>query len=98
MGIVPATKILNEEAQGFHLEIYLTGDKCLPLPLGGLAGLSTLLSTIREIPQFSKIPPIFTPAEPGENIIIKTVEFAQDVSILYILFTFHSLFLCVCCR
>lgn len=81
MGIVPATKILGEEASGFYFEVFITGDKCTPLPLGGLKGLSTLFSTIRDIPEFSKIPPITTTVQPGENILISTVGFAKDVSI-----------------
>lgn len=89
MGIVPATKILGEEAPGFYFEVFITGDKCAPLPLGGLKGLSTLFSTIRDIPEFSKIPPITTTVQPGENILISTVGFAKDVSI-FLQFFFYS--------
>lgn len=91
MGVVPATKILSEDAPGFYFEVFLTGDKCAPLPLGGLKGLSTLMTTIRDIPEFSKIPPIATTIQPGENILISIVDFAKDVSTFTFLFTsfFH---------
>lgn len=83
MAIVPATKILNDEAPGFYLEVYLTGEKCVPLALGGKKGLVTLLSTIREIPEFSKIPQVVSSIEPGTNIVISTVEWGKDVCIIY---------------
>lgn len=93
MGIVPGSKILGEDAPGFYLEIYLNGEKCAPLPLGGEKGLVTLLSTIRSIPEFSKIPPIPYDVEKGENILIHTVDFADDVSISILLFVFILLFI-----
>lgn len=52
----------------------------MPLPLGGLNGLATLLSTIRDIPEFSKVPKFNTSVQKGENILISTVDFADDVS------------------
>lgn len=81
MGIIPETKILSPEAPGFHFEVYLDGEKCAPLPLGGVVGLAALLTTIRDIPEFSKIPPIAFDVEAGENILISTTSFAKDVSI-----------------
>lgn len=90
MGIVPASKILGDEARGFYFEVYLTGDKCAPMSLGGLKGLATLFSTIRDIPEFSKIPPIPSDVQTGENILISTVDFAKDVNILFISALFFS--------
>lgn len=80
MGIVPATKVLSPDAPGFHLEVYLDGEKCAPLPLGGVDGLATLFATIREIPAFSRMPPTNHGIPIGENIEISTVEFAKNVS------------------
>jgi hypothetical protein len=80
MGIVPASKILNEEAPGFYLEVYITGGKQPPLPIGGLKGLATLFCTVRDIPEFSKIPTIPSDIEKGENILISTVDWSDDVS------------------
>lgn len=87
MGVVPATKILNEDAPGFYFETYLTGEKCAPLPLGGAKGLVALFSTIRDIPEFSKIPPVPSDIEPGDNILISTVSFAKDVTNFFPFFT-----------
>lgn len=82
MGIVPATKILDpENARGFYVEVYLSGEKTSPLPLGGVQGLAALFSTLREISEFSKILRILTEIEPTTNIEISTVTFADDVSI-----------------
>lgn len=81
MGVIPATKILSPEAAGFHFEVYLDGEKCAPLAIGGAKGLASLLTTIRDIPEFSKIPPIAFNVVPGENILISTTKFAKDVSI-----------------
>lgn len=80
MGIVPATKILSPDAPGFYFEVFLGGDKCASMPLGGLNGLITLLSTIEEIPVFSKMSMLDHGIERGENIEISTVEFANNVS------------------
>lgn len=84
MGIIPATKILDADAPGFHLEVYLDGGNCSPLPLGGITGLAAVFSTIRTIPEFSKVERVITNIEPSTNIIIKTVNFSNDVSILFI--------------
>lgn len=89
MGIIPSTKILNEEAPGFQFEVLLCGEKAQPLPLGGVKGLAALCNTIRQIPEFSKVPPIAMSISPGENILISTVDFANDVSNL---FENHSIF------
>lgn len=79
MGIVPATKILSHEARGFYFEVFLGGDKCASMPLGGLPGLITLLSTIKDIPVFSNMNMVNHGIERGENIEISTVEFAKNV-------------------
>lgn len=80
MGIVPATKILAHDAPGFYFEVYLDGDNCAKMPLGGMQGLVTLFSTIRQIPEFSKMAAVHHDLEPGENIEISTVEWADNVS------------------
>lgn len=82
MGIVPATKILADDAPGFYTEVFLGGEKCTPMPLGGIKGLFTLFSTIRQIPSFSKmlVPNHDMEIEEGENIEIQTTNFAKDVS------------------
>lgn len=85
MGIVPATKILASDARGFYFEAYLCGEKNTPIPLGGLQGLAALFATIRDIPEFSKIPRLSTIIEPSNNILISTVQFAEDVSIFIFL-------------
>lgn len=89
MGIVPATTILSPDAPGFHFEAFLAGDKCSPLPLGGLKGLVTLFSTIREIPAFSRIPSVNHEIPSGEHIEISTVEFAKNVRLKMIHSRFH---------
>lgn len=85
MGMVPATTLMESDADGFHLEIFLCGDKCSPLPLGGLNGLATLLATIREVPEFSKTIRMMPPSniQIGSNILISTVTFAEDVSFYF---------------
>lgn len=82
MGLVPASKILDENARGFYFEAYLCGEKNAPLPLGGLQGMAALFETIREIPEFSKVPRCPSGIERSNNILISTVKFADDVSIL----------------
>lgn len=79
MGVVPASKILGPEAPGFHFEAFLAGDKCAPVPLGGIQGMATLFSIIRQIPAFACIPTIDHGLEVGEHIEISTVEFAKNV-------------------
>lgn len=81
VGIVPATKILNDTARGFHLEAYLCGDKNAPVPLGGIAGLAGLYDTIRQLPPFKQYPALNTHVEASDNITISSCEFAEDVSI-----------------
>lgn len=80
IGVVPATKILNDEASGFYLETFLCGNNCAPLTLGGIAGLYTLMDTVREIPAYSKMPSIRPNKEPGTHIVISTTNFAEEVS------------------
>lgn len=97
MGVVPATKILDENAQGFFLEVFLCGEKSMPLPLGGIKGMAGLFATIREIPEFSKVPVIPSSIEQTKNILISTVDFADDVSsflfgfVIYLLYLFSDL-------
>lgn len=93
MGIVPATKILDESAPGFYLNVQLGGEKCAALPLDGIEGLAALFSTIREIPVFSKIQPINHNVEIAQNITIATVDFADDVSFFFVFFCFVFVFL-----
>lgn len=89
IGIVPATKFLNPEAPGFYMEAYLCGDKSAPLPLGGAKGLATLFNTIRDIPEFSRIPRCTSyDLQPGENILITTTTFSRDVSFYFFLNVF----------
>lgn len=38
IGIIPASKILSGDAPGFHIEAFICGEKCSPLPLGGIKG------------------------------------------------------------
>lgn len=86
LGVVPATKLLNEDAPGFYFEAFLCGDKNGTLPLGGISGLNALFSVIREIPKFSVLPNLqASNGEISEKITISTVNFAEDVS-------FHSFF------
>lgn len=94
MGIVPATKILDQNADGFHLEVFLCGEKSSPLPLGGISGMAALFTTIRDIPEFSKVPRIASNIEPTNNILISTCGFADDVS-GFIHCVFIYLFICV---
>lgn len=89
MGIVPATKILNEDAEGFHLEVHLCGEKSAPLPLGGIKGMAALFSTIRSIPEFSKVERYTSNIQPSTNILISTVKFADEVSLLFIFFRYR---------
>lgn len=81
IGIVPASKILNENACGFYVEAYIGGEKTSPLPLGSIAGLASLFSTIKQIPQFNRVSGgVASNIEADTNIIISTVDFAEDVS------------------
>lgn len=80
-------------ATGFYFDVFLHGEKCAPLPLGGISGLAKLLSTIRELPVFSKVDELEYDGDIGENVRISTVTFAQDVSIFrYILLKY---FFCI---
>lgn len=89
LGIIPSSKLLGEDAAGFHFETFLCGEGKPSLPLGGIEGIASLLSTIREIPEFTKVVPSTHGITPNENITISTVEFAGDVRfLLYLLFTF----------
>lgn len=81
VGVVPASKILDESAPGFHFEAFLCGDNAASLPLGGIEGLAALFHTIREIPAFSRVPTFNHGIEHEHNITISTVAFANDVSI-----------------
>lgn len=83
MGVIPSSKILNDDAPGFQFEIFVCGEKSQPLPIGGVNGLVTLCTTIRQIPEFSKIATSPMPVHPGENILISTVNFADDVNIFF---------------
>lgn len=81
MGVLPKAIIFGNK--GFEFEIFLCGEKSSPLPLGGLAGLMSLFSTIRRIPVFSHVavPDIRVEVQPSENITISTVDFADEVYI-----------------
>lgn len=91
MGIVPAVKILDVNNPGFHFEVFLGSDKCAPVPLGGLQGLATLFDTIREIPVFSKVPPVKHEVPLDENIEISSTDFAKNVSIKFRMWTSYVL-------
>lgn len=91
VGIVPATKILNDEAPGFYFEAFVGGDKSGMMALGGISGLNALFSVIREIPKFAVLPKIGganDDEEISEKITISTVDFADDVSIFNAFFNF----------
>lgn len=81
LGIVPASKILDENAPGFYVEAFICGEKMSPLPLGGVSGLASLFSTMRQIPRlnYTGLPPRNN-VEPDTNIVISTTNFADDVS------------------
>lgn len=81
VGILPKARVFN--STGFQLEIFLCGEKASPLPLGGLPGLMSFFTTIRQIPDFSRVPVTATlsDVQPSNNITISTVGFADDVSI-----------------
>lgn len=84
VGIIPATKLLGDDAPGFYFEAFLGGDKNGLLPLGGVSGLNALFAVIREIPKFSILPKFVANNindEISEKITISTVNFAEDVSI-----------------
>lgn len=101
MGIVPATKMLDSDARGFHFEAVLAGEKSFPLPLGGLEGMSSLFRAIREIPAFSRVLPTMHGIAPSENIEISTgFDFAKNVCCIisflcYFLFNTFSTFVSV---
>lgn len=79
-GIVPATKILDAEADGFHFEVFLCGEKSSPIPLGGLNGLAALFDAIREVPAFSRVPSSKHGVKGSENIVLSTgFDFAKNV-------------------
>lgn len=80
LGIVPATKILNDEARGFYMEAFLCGDKCMPMPVGGVVGLATLFDTIKKLPGFGRFPVVEKEVEPADNIQIETCNFNENVS------------------
>lgn len=83
MGIVPATKLLDADAPGFHFEAILGGEKSSPLPIGGIQGMASLFAAIREIPTFSRVNPSKHGIEEGENIEISTgFEFAKNVRLI----------------
>lgn len=79
LGIVPATKILNDAARGFFFEAYLCGDKCIPMPLGGISGLAGLFDTIRQLPTFQHHSKLNNNIEASDNITISSCEFSEDV-------------------
>lgn len=81
VGVVPATKILNDEARGFYMEAFLCGDKSAPLPLGGINGIASLFHTIRQLPGFKQFPVVQTVVEPSDNITIESCNFAEEVCI-----------------
>lgn len=47
VGIVPETKILSPEGQGFHIEITIDGKNAAGFRLGGLDGILNLCKTLR---------------------------------------------------
>lgn len=94
MGVIPATKLLGDDAPGFYFETFLGGDKNVSLPLGGISGLNALFSVIREIPKFSMLPKFVTSNlndEISDKITISTVNFAEDVSLKYLSHIFYLL-------
>lgn len=80
IGMVPATKILNDDARGFYFESYLCGDKNSPVPLGGITGLASLFMTIRQLPGFKQFPVVPTDVEASDNITIEQSNFSEEVS------------------
>lgn len=82
IGVVPATKILNDDARGFFIEAFLCGDKNSPVPLGGASGLAALFHTIRQLPGFRHFPVVQTTVEPSDNITIETCDFSEEVCII----------------
>lgn len=56
VGIVPATKMLDEEAPGFYFEALFCGEGKPPMPLGGIEGLASLFCTMRQMPPFQHAP------------------------------------------
>lgn len=83
IGVVPATKILNDAARGFYLEAYLCGDKNAPVPLGGISGIAALYDTIRQLPAFKQYPVLNSGVEPSDNITISSCDFSEEVILSY---------------
>lgn len=81
MGIVPASKMLSDDAPGFYFEAFLCGDGKPSMPLGGIDGVMSLFATIRQMPQFQQVPlPAKRRILQRNNITISTVDFNDDVS------------------
>lgn len=81
LGITPATKILDETADGFKTEIFLCGEKG-SISLGGIDGAATLFKAFRSMPQFA---PMYTSQKYefgacAENIFVSKVNFGNEVS------------------
>lgn len=83
MAIIPATKILNDTAPGFYFEALICGEKCTPLPLGGMKGLLALFECVKQIPAFANVLPFNHGIDAGDNITLSTVGFAERVSFIF---------------
>lgn len=90
MGIVPAAKLLDAEAPGFHFEAVLGGEKSSPLPIGGVQGMAALFGAIRKILIFARLNPSKHGIQASVNIEISTgFEFAKNVSFIIHMFVIH---------
>lgn len=93
IGIVPLTKILDKDADGFRIEALLGGQNAPSVPLGGIEGLASLLDAIHEIPSLSKTAVFKHGIESSENIIISTGNFADKVRIRLVIYDDEKMFL-----
>lgn len=91
IGVVPTTKILDETAPGFTMDVFLGGEKGT-ISLGGIEGAAALFKAFRSMPQFG---PMYTQQQftfngtVGNNIIVTKANFGTEVSHTYIFFLFR---------
>lgn len=82
MGVIPATNILDETAEGFYVEVLLCGDKHAPIPLGGVEGIAAVIKGFRDRATLLKIVvqnPVYT-GPISEHIAVSKANFGADVS------------------
>lgn len=81
IGVIPTTKILDETAVGFTMDVFLSGEKST-ISLGGVEGAAALFRAFRSLPQFA---PMYAQQKfdfngnVGGNVVVTRANFGNEV-------------------